>query len=254
MAPAVSLKGTCKTFGNTTGFGFITAEEGADVFVHITDCIDGMMPVKGDVLSYDLGPSAKKPGQKAALNVTGGSAKQTAEEKKEGGKGKGGGGGGGKGQLRDGGDMASMMHMMSMRMEKMVSGILSELIQVLKKQQQSVIVHSKATETELKPIMHSKETEIELEWQLQAIALTGKWIPLVSQNGWDKGSVIRVNTKLTGDSEDAKEVVQGMLGEVLKKDDEGDLWISFAKEGGNVKQWVNVDKQKFLDGLDCPDG
>jgi cold shock CspA family protein len=108
-ATAMSLKGTCKTFGNTSGFGFIIAEEGPDVFVHITDCKDGMMPVKGDVLYYDLGPSTKKPGQTAALNVTGGSAKQTAEERKNGGK-----------------DMTFMMHMRMQKLEERIVEAMSD--------------------------------------------------------------------------------------------------------------------------------
>jgi cold shock CspA family protein len=60
-------------------------QDGVDTFVHITNCVDGKMPVEGDVLLYDVGPSAKKPGQTAALNVTGGSAKQTSEERAAGG-------------------------------------------------------------------------------------------------------------------------------------------------------------------------
>jgi cold shock CspA family protein len=105
--------GTCKKFGNTSGFGFITAENGPDVFVHITDCIDGMMPVEGDVLTYELGPSTKKPGKMAALNVTGGSTKQTEEERREG---KGGGGCGGKGPHE--GEMMMQMKRVMMQMLK----------------------------------------------------------------------------------------------------------------------------------------
>jgi cold shock CspA family protein len=71
------LKGVVKFYNTEKGFGFIRGEDGQDAFVHITNCGDGMMPVEGDVLLYDLGPSTKKPGQSAALNVTGGSAKQT---------------------------------------------------------------------------------------------------------------------------------------------------------------------------------
>jgi CspA family cold shock protein len=85
MAVCKKRTGTCKCFGNSTGFGFIIAEDGSNVFMHITNCIDGKMPVEGDVLTYELGPSTKKPGKTAALNVTGGSAKQTAEERANGG-------------------------------------------------------------------------------------------------------------------------------------------------------------------------
>jgi hypothetical protein len=65
------------------------------------------MPVEGDVLFYDLGPSTKKPGQTAALKVTGGSAKQTVAERMSGGKGKG------------NSDMMSRMPMMMQMMQKL---------------------------------------------------------------------------------------------------------------------------------------
>jgi cold shock CspA family protein len=228
----MSLTGKCKKFGNSTGFGFITAENGSDVFVHITDCADGMMPAEGDVLSYNLGPSTKKPGQTTARNVTGGSAKQTAEERKNGGKAKG-WGSGGKGP-HEGDTTSRMFHMTMSKSNEMIQAI-EKLITLLQP-------------IEKKPKTHSKGTEIEAELSLQAFALTGKWIPLASRSDWDKGTIIRVNTSFKGDSEDAREVVQGQIGELAIKDDTGDLWISFGK----VSEWVSVGKQKFLDGLVDP--
>jgi CspA family cold shock protein len=282
MAVCKKRTGTCKCFGNSTGFGFIIAEDGSNVFMHITNCIDGKMPVEGDVLTYELGPSTKKPGKTAALNVTGGSAKQTAEERANG-----------------GGKMTPMM-LKIMKLEKELTDLKGEFtklkadkirkraipycdIDVSAEERIKAIeerlaqreskrsendmaktakVQNSETETgktgdseiERMPIMHNKATEIELECQLQAIALTGMWIPLASTSGWVTGSVVRVNTKLNGDSVDEQEIVQGTLGEVLKTDDEGDLLISFAIAGGKLSQWVNVDKHMFLDGLDCPDG
>jgi cold shock CspA family protein len=133
----MSLTGTCKSFGNCTGFGFITADDGPDVFVHITDCTDGMMPAKGDVLFYELGPSTKKPGQTAAFKVTGGSAKQTAAERMSGGKGKG------------DGDMTSRMPMMMKMMQKLQNleskmGIMeTNVADILKKNAQEKDSHAK---------------------------------------------------------------------------------------------------------------
>jgi cold shock CspA family protein len=125
-APAAAKStGTCKRFGNCTGFGFIHVEDGMDVFVHITDCVDGMMPVEGDVLLYDLGPSKKKPGQMAALSVTGGSAKQTAEERNNGGKGKGWGTGATRSEHGD------MKYMMLMRKLEEKMGEIKKDLQVL---------------------------------------------------------------------------------------------------------------------------
>jgi len=73
----MSQTGECKHFNARTGFGFIIQADGTDLFVHIQDCTDGMCPQKGDILSYDVGPSKVKPGQNAACNVSGGSAKQS---------------------------------------------------------------------------------------------------------------------------------------------------------------------------------
>lgn len=73
----MSLTGECKSFSGKNGFGFIVGEDGSDVFVHLRECVDGMVPQKRDMLSYDLGESKHHPGQQVAINVTGGSCKKT---------------------------------------------------------------------------------------------------------------------------------------------------------------------------------
>ncbi len=55
--------GKVKWFDNTRGFGFITQESGADVFVHHT-CIEGKgfkSLHEGETVVYDLVPSDKGP-------------------------------------------------------------------------------------------------------------------------------------------------------------------------------------------------
>jgi len=91
-ATTMSLKGSVKSFNPGKGFGFIIGADGADVFVHIKACTDGMVPQQGDLLTYDIQPSQIKPGQMQACNVTGGTG---MPQEKGGGKGFGKGGGGG---------------------------------------------------------------------------------------------------------------------------------------------------------------
>jgi len=63
-------RGTIKSFNADKGWGFIECN-GADVFVHIKDC-QGGQPQTGDMVAFDQEPSASKPGQMKASNVTGG--------------------------------------------------------------------------------------------------------------------------------------------------------------------------------------
>lgn len=102
-------QGTCKSFSAKSGFGFINGQDGADVFLHARQVVDGSIPQQGDMLQFDLEPSPSKPGQMQAVNVTGGTGWGDF------GKGKGGGGGwgkGGKGGPYDGWGAAAMMSMM----------------------------------------------------------------------------------------------------------------------------------------------
>jgi len=59
------MKGNIKFFNETKGFGFITGEDGSEVFVHITDLIETSpqdlqenTAVTFDVTEGDRGPKA----------------------------------------------------------------------------------------------------------------------------------------------------------------------------------------------------
>ncbi|MBU2712209.1 cold-shock protein [Zooshikella harenae] len=57
--------GTVKFFNTTKGFGFITPNEGKDLFFHKND-IQGYEPRDGDKVEFDIGQSQKGP---CAINV-----------------------------------------------------------------------------------------------------------------------------------------------------------------------------------------
>ena len=57
------MKGTVKFFNERKGFGFITADDGKDYFVHISDLGEGMNLNEGDSVNFevedgDRGPKA----------------------------------------------------------------------------------------------------------------------------------------------------------------------------------------------------
>lgn len=81
-----SCEGTVKSFVDNKGYGFIDYE-GADVFLHINDCVDGR-PDKGDQVNFDVEDSDKTPNQKVAKRVVGCSRLLEIDGDK--GKGKGG--------------------------------------------------------------------------------------------------------------------------------------------------------------------
>lgn len=58
-------KGTVKFFNGSKGFGFITPENGNDIFFHISQ-IQGVEPKDGDKVEYEIGESQKGP---CATNV-----------------------------------------------------------------------------------------------------------------------------------------------------------------------------------------
>ena len=63
------MQGTVKWFNNQTGFGFITDENGTDVFVHFSGIVsDGFKTLEeGKKVSFDITDGAKGP---QAINVT----------------------------------------------------------------------------------------------------------------------------------------------------------------------------------------
>ncbi len=58
------MKGKVKMFNSARGFGFITGEDGKDVYVHTTAIQDGATLAVGDSVEYEVeegerGPRAK---------------------------------------------------------------------------------------------------------------------------------------------------------------------------------------------------
>ncbi len=58
-------KGTVKFFNGSKGFGFITPENGDDLFFHISE-IQGTEPRDGDKVEFEIGQGQKGP---CATNV-----------------------------------------------------------------------------------------------------------------------------------------------------------------------------------------
>jgi CspA family cold shock protein len=53
-------KGVVKFFNGSKGFGFITPENGNDIFFHISE-IQGMEPRDGDKVEFEIGQGQKGP-------------------------------------------------------------------------------------------------------------------------------------------------------------------------------------------------
>lgn len=54
------MTGTVKFFNGSKGFGFIVAENGNDVFFHVTE-IQGTEPRDGDKVEFQMGEGKKGP-------------------------------------------------------------------------------------------------------------------------------------------------------------------------------------------------
>ena len=52
--------GTVKFFNGSKGFGFITQDEGEDLFFHITE-LEGQEANEGDKVEYEVGEGRKGP-------------------------------------------------------------------------------------------------------------------------------------------------------------------------------------------------
>jgi CspA family cold shock protein len=55
------MKGTIKFFNETKGFGFITAEDGNQVFVHKSAVADGVRLQENDSVTFDVEQGDKGP-------------------------------------------------------------------------------------------------------------------------------------------------------------------------------------------------
>ena len=53
-------KGTVKFYNSKKGFGFITPQDGNDIFFHVTE-IQGREPQDGDNVEFEIGESQKGP-------------------------------------------------------------------------------------------------------------------------------------------------------------------------------------------------
>ena len=59
------MTGTVKFFNTTKGFGFITKEDGSDIFFHISE-VQGPQPQDNDKVEFEIGEGNKGP---CAVNV-----------------------------------------------------------------------------------------------------------------------------------------------------------------------------------------
>jgi len=48
------MKGKVKMFNSGRGFGFITGDDGKDVYFHATSVVGGVVLAPGDVVEYDV--------------------------------------------------------------------------------------------------------------------------------------------------------------------------------------------------------
>jgi len=61
------MKGTVKFFNESRGFGFVTAEDGEEIFIHISGVSEGTELREGDTVSFEVEQGDRGP---KAINVT----------------------------------------------------------------------------------------------------------------------------------------------------------------------------------------
>lgn len=78
----MNMKGSIKFFNEGKGYGFVTADDGKDYFVHITGVEQGYNPRDGDAVSFEVEQGDRGP---KAVNVKrdDGSAAPAAEPAEE---------------------------------------------------------------------------------------------------------------------------------------------------------------------------
>ena len=54
------MTGTVKFYNGSKGFGFITKEDGQDIFFHISE-VQGNEPKDGDSVQFEIGEGSKGP-------------------------------------------------------------------------------------------------------------------------------------------------------------------------------------------------
>jgi CspA family cold shock protein len=270
--------GTVKFFNEQKGYGFIEQRAGVeDVFMHIGEMADGMMPRKGDILNYDMGKNKKKPGKLMAVNVRGGSATQLAYGAAE--------------YVGDSMDMRSMMHMMHMMMTMMFDkskwSQFEEKLDKLEKgfQELRMLVEDvketlRAPNTVEDTIEELKEEEEkqdgekkykkkggetdedreDSENEMRKIAKHGKWVPLLSHRSRAQGLLLRVKKQFSTENgeDDVKPVLEeDERGELRTTDGDDAITAYFPrvrrKGLSNGVEWVtkpNIDKLECLLGSD----
>ena len=74
------MKGTVKFFNEKQGFGFITAEDGKEIFVHRSSLDEGVVLNENDAVTFDVEQGDRGP---KAVNVKKGDASEESEETEE---------------------------------------------------------------------------------------------------------------------------------------------------------------------------
>jgi len=63
------MKGKVKMFNNERGFGFITGDDGKDVYVHTTAIEGGAALATGDAVEYEVEAGQKGPRAKGVKKI-----------------------------------------------------------------------------------------------------------------------------------------------------------------------------------------